>query len=46
MHMYEIQGNGTDESICRVGIEMQMKRIVDLWAQQGKEWVGQLREQH
>ena len=34
-----IQKNGTDESICRAGIEMQMQRT-DLWAQQEKERVG------
>ena len=40
--MYEILENGTDESICRAGIAIQMKRIMDFWTQQGKEWVGRI----
>ena len=32
-------GNGTDEPICRAGIEMQTQRT-DLWAQWGKKRVG------
>ena len=35
-YIYEIQKNGTDELICRAGIEMQTQRA-DLWTQQGKE---------
>ena len=34
-----IKENGTDEPICRVGIEMQRKRM-DLWIKWGKENVG------
>ena len=46
MHIYEIQKHGTDEPICRAGIEMQMQRM-DLWTQQGKERVGHtLREKN
>ena len=30
--IYEIQKNGTDEPICRAGIEMQMEGT-DLWTQ-------------
>ena len=30
MHMYGIQKNGTDEPICRAGIETQTQRA-DLW---------------
>ena len=30
--LYEIQKNGTDEPICRAGIEMQMEGT-DLWTQ-------------
>ena len=33
--------NGTDESICRVEIDVQMYRM-DLGPQQGKEKVGQI----
>ena len=38
-HMYGIQKNGTDEPICRAGIEMQTQRT-DLWTQQRKNRVG------
>ena len=31
-HIYEIQGNGTDEIICRVSVETQTQRT-DLWTQ-------------
>ena len=43
MHIYGIWKNGTDESICRTGIEMQMYRM-DLWAQGGEERWDKLRE--
>ena len=33
--------NGTDEPICRSGIDMGTERT-DLWSQQGKEKVGQI----
>ena len=32
IHIYGIQKNGTDEPICREGIEMQTQRT-DLWTQ-------------
>ena len=35
----ESRKNGTDELICRAGIEMQMSRM-DLWTQWKKERVG------
>ena len=37
MHIYGIEKNGTDEPICREGMEMQMQRM-DLWTQQGRQW--------
>ena len=37
----ESRKNGTDEPICRTGIETQIQRT-DLWSQQGKERVGQI----
>ena len=39
IHIHEIQKNGTDEAICREGMEMQMQRM-DLWTQWQKERVG------
>ena len=33
--------NGTDELICRSGIDMETERT-DLWSQQGKEKAGQI----
>jgi len=39
MYIYGIKKNGTDEPICRAGIETQMQRV-DLWTRQGKERVG------
>ena len=36
MHIYGIEKNGTDEPICREGMEMQ----TDLWAQRDKERLG------
>ena len=38
-HIYGIQKNGTDEPICRAGIETQTWRT-DEWTRQGKEQVG------
>ena len=40
-HIYGIQKNGTDEAICRAGIEMQSQRK-NLWTQWGKERVGRI----
>ena len=40
MHICGIQKNGTDESICRAGLETQTQRT-DLWTQLGKERAGQ-----
>ena len=37
--------NGTDEPICRVGIETQRKRM-DLWTQWGKERGDKGRKPH
>ena len=37
----ESRKNGTDEPICRAGIETQTQRM-DLWSQQVKERVGQI----
>ena len=34
IYIYRIWKNGTDEPICRAGIEMQMQRM-DLWIQWG-----------
>ena len=39
--MYESQKNGTDDPICRTGIETQTQRP-DVWTQQGKERVGHI----
>ena len=41
--IYRIQKNGTDEPICRAGIEMQTENGVDT---EGKQRVEELREQH
>ena len=41
MHIYGIQKNGTDEPICRAGLETQTWRR-GLWIQWGKERVGQI----
>ena len=40
-HIYEIQKNGTGEPICRAVVETQTEKT-DLWAQWGKEKVGQI----
>ena len=37
----ESRKNGTAEPICKAEVETQTKRI-DLWAQPGKERVGQI----
>ena len=34
-HICGIQKNGTDEPICRAGIEMQMQRT-DMWTRRGR----------
>ena len=39
MHIYGILKNGTDESICKEGMQTQTYRK-ELWAQFGKERVG------
>ena len=39
MHIYGLEKNGTDELICRAGIEMERYRT-DLWMQWGKGRVG------
>jgi len=36
MQLHGIYKNGTDETVCREGMEMQTLRT-DLWTQQGKE---------
>ena len=41
MNIYGIEKDGTEESICRAGIEMQTWRM-DLRTWQGKEAVGQV----
>ena len=38
-HIYGILKNGTDEPVCRAGIEVLTDRM-DLWTQQGKEKGG------
>ena len=40
-HIHGIWKNGTDEPICRAGIETQTQRT-DLWTQWGKEREGQI----
>ena len=40
-HIYGIWKNGTDEPICRTGIEMQTSRTA-LWTQWEKERVGRI----
>ena len=35
IHIYGIQKNGSDEPICRAGIETQMERT-DLWTPEGE----------
>ena len=37
IYIYGIQKNGSDEPICRPGIEVQMQSMEDLWTQKGKE---------
>ena len=44
MHIYRIQKNGTDEPMCREGIETWTQRK-DLWTQQGKERAGQIEKE-
>ena len=41
MHIHEIEKNGTDDPICRAGIETQTSRL-DWGTQQGKARVGQM----
>ena len=41
MHIYGIQKDGADDSICRAAMEMQTQRT-DLWTQWGKEKVEQI----
>ena len=38
-HIYGILKNGTDEPVCRAGIEV-LTYGMDLWTQQGKEKGG------
>ena len=38
-HICGVQKNGTDEPICRAGIETQTQRT-DMWTQKGKERAG------
>ena len=41
MHIYGILKNGTDEPICKEGMETQMQRM-DVCTQQGKERAGRI----
>ena len=43
MHIYRIYKNGTDEPICKAGIEMQTQTM-DLWTQGGEGEGGMNRE--
>ena len=40
-HIFRIWKNGTDQTIFKAGIEMQMKRT-DMWAEWGKVRVEQI----
>ena len=40
-HIYETQKDGTDEPVCKAGIEMQTQRT-HLWTEQEKERVGRI----
>ena len=39
MHIYGIQKNGTDEPICRAGVETLMQKM-DMWTQAEEGKVG------
>ena len=41
IYVYGIYKNGTDEPICKEGMETQMQRM-DLWTQQGKGRAGRI----
>ena len=42
-YIHGIWRNSTDEPVCRDGLEMQTQRM-NLWTQQGKERVGQIKK--